>query len=281
MAMSDEGEKERIVFGFGPKRALSADEWEWHLAAFKWLDETIGAGEPRQPLVTPTVDFFPPSRSKGAERAAELLDQVQCAAAMEQANWPVRLAFAGDDRPHHVPVAQGMALFNPGQGIAGTFQTEEVESGGWQAVITLSPVQLESEMGAIATLAHELAHYLLATVERPVPGGEDCHELLTDLTAVYMGFGIFLGNSARHSAIVADDGGQWFQSGWQGYLSERALMTALTIQETLAGRDPLAACAWLKPHLAKDVKLAARYIARRDLAADIAAVDLADYGAAP
>ena len=268
------------MFGIGAKRPLSAAEWEWQLAAFKWLDETVGAGEPRQPLVTPTVDYFPASTSTGAARAAELLEQVQQGAAMAPAEWPVRLIFAGDELPCHVPVAQGVALYNPGQGVAGTFQTEALEDGGWQAVITLSPVQLETEMGAIATLAHELAHYLLATVERPMPGGEDCHELLTDLTAVYLGFGIFLGNSARFGGHQFDEGGQWYQSGWQGYLSERALMTALAIQETLAGRDPLAACQWLKPHLAQDVKLAVRYLARRDLAADMAAIDLADYGAA-
>lgn len=269
------------MFSFGPKRPLSAEEWEWQLAAFKWLDETLGEGGPRQPLVTPTVDYFPPSSATGAARAAELLDQVQRAAAMDPSDWPVRLVFAGDDRPHHVPVAEGIALSRPGKGIGGTFQIEAATGSAWQAVITLSPIQLEKEMAAIATLAHEMSHYLLATAERPSPGGEDCHELLTDLTAVYLGFGIFLGNSARFSAIVADDGGQWLQSGWQGYLSERALMTALTIQETLVARDPLAACAWLKPHLADDVKLAARYMARRDLAAEMAAIDLADYGCAP
>lgn len=268
------------MFGFGTKRPLSVAEWEWQLAAFKWLDETIGAGEPRQPLVTPTVDYFPPSAAKGEARAAELLEQVQRAAAMMPEDWPVRLVFAGDERPHHVPLAQGVALINPGQGIGGTFQTETSDGNSWRAVITLSPVQLDNEMSAIATLAHELSHYLLATVERPMPGGEDCHELLTDLTAVYLGFGIFLGNSARFSAITADEGGQWMQSGWQGYLSERALMTALAIQETLAGRDPLDACGWLKPHLAQDVKLAARYITKRDLLAEMAAIDLADFGAA-
>ena len=46
-----------------------------------------------------------------------------------------------------------------------------------------------------------------------------------------------------------------------------------------AGRDPMVATLYLKPHLVKDLGQAVRYIERRDLSADMAAVDLADYGA--
>lgn len=51
----------------------------------------------------------------------------------------------------------------------------------------------------------------------------------------------------------ADTAGQWFRSGAQGYLSERALMSALAISETLAGRDAMGAARYLKPHLAADL----------------------------
>jgi hypothetical protein len=269
------------MFGiFGPKCPLSRDEWDFQLAAFQWLDETVGAGVPRQPLVTPTPDYFPPSAATGAARAAELLAQVQRAAAMDAADWPVTLEMQSGIGDPHVPVAHGINLVHDTPAPAGSFRVDAADDEAWQAVISLSPAQLADEMSAIATLAHELSHYLLASFTRPLPGGEDCHELLTDLTAVYLGFGIFMGNSAGSTAPFADEYGQWGSAYGQGYLSERALMTALAIQERLAGRDPLAAAPWLKPHLAQDLRAAAKYIASRDLAAEMAAIDLAEYGAA-
>ena len=107
------------------------------------------------------------------------------------------------------------------------------------------------------------------------------HELLTDLTAVWLGFGIFLANSARSHVSYQDSGGSGWRSRTQGYLSERALVTALAITETLAGRDPLNAGEWLKPYLRQDLRLAARWCAARDIAAEIDEVQLADYGVTP
>lgn len=51
--------------------------------------------------------------------------------------------------------------------------------------------------GLVGTMAHELAHLRLMG-ERRVTGDEYDNELLTDLTAVFHGFGVFLGNSPRN-----------------------------------------------------------------------------------
>jgi hypothetical protein len=266
---------------FGPKRPLSADEWEWQLAAFRWLlDEFGGIEEHRSGiLATPDGACFPDSELTGDARAGELLGQIMTVAGI--ADWPVRLVM-DDGEPEFRPVSQMLAV-TPGTGKAlGTFQPVDDGKGGWLAEIVASRQQLSDEAALVATLAHEVAHYWLCGTARAMPGGEDCHELLTDLTAVFLGFGIFLGNNARYARHQFADtgGGQWFMAGSQGYLSERALMSALAIAETLAGRDPMAAAPYLKPHLASDLGDAARYVAKRDLMADIMAVDLADYGAA-
>jgi hypothetical protein len=59
------------------------------------------------------------------------------------------------------------------------------------------------------------------------------------------------------------------------------LVTALAIVERLAGRDPLAAGPYLKDYLEKDLRRAARALAKRhpDMPAAIEAVDLSEYGA--
>jgi len=266
---------------FGPKRPLGAEEWEWQLAAFRWLlEEFEGIDKHRAGiLATPDGACFPDSALEGDARAEELLHQVMAVA--DIADWPVRLVM--EEGEPELRAVSHMHAITPETGWAmGTFQMVGDGAGGWLAEIVASRQQLRDEAALVATLAHEVAHYLLSSSDRAMPGGEDCHELLTDLTAVFLGFGIFLGNSARYARHTPAEAGQiggWFLSGSQGYLSERALMSALAISETLAGRDPMAAAPYLKPHLASDLKDAARYARRRDIVADVMAVDLADYGA--
>ncbi|WP_137870684.1 hypothetical protein [Sphingopyxis sp. 2PD] len=267
---------------FGPKRPLAVEEWEWQLAGFRWLlEEFEGLDKHRAGiLATPDGACFPDSKQTGDARAAELLAQIMTIA--DIADWPVRLVL-DDGEPELRAVSQMHAL-TPETGWAmGTFQMVEDGAGGWLAEIVASRQQIGNEAALVATLAHEVVHYLLSSTERPVPGGEDCHELLTDLAAVFFGFGIFLGNAARFShhtqGELGTQYGGWFVAGSQGYLCERALMTALAISETLAGRDPMAAAPYLKPHLAHDLTQATRYIAKRDIFADIGAIDLCEYGA--
>jgi hypothetical protein len=62
----------------------------------------------------------------------------------------------------------------------------------------------------IATFAHELAYLFATTVEEP-PCEADEIEFLTDLAAVYLGFGVFLAN-ARFEFEVLQDGPL---QGWQ------------------------------------------------------------------
>jgi hypothetical protein len=57
------------------------------------------------------------------------------------------------------------------------------------------------------------------------------------------------------------------------------LMTALTLSEMLAGRDPHAAEPYLKTYLASDVRSAHRYAARGDLRGELDAIDLSEFGA--
>ena len=268
---------------FGPTRPLAADEWEWQLAAFRWLLDEFGGVEAHRTglLATPDGACFPDGQAKGDARAAELLNQVMDIAGI--ADWPVRLVMDDGDAAFR-PVSDTVALTSSGTSAAGTFQLVSDGSGGSIAEIVASRSQLADEAAMVATLGHEVAHYWLCGTARPIPGGEACRELLTDLTAVFLGFGIFLGNSARYGYHTTDAAGGsvgagWYLSGWQGYLSERALMTALAISETLAGRDAMAAAPYLKPHLAQDLQLAMRYVAKRDILADIQAIDLDDYGA--
>ncbi len=261
---------------FRRRPPIDADEWEWQLAAFAWLEREYAGDAILQDriLARPDGDEFPDTDASGHALAEEVLRQVKAIAGV--ATWPTDLK-PMVRRPSNQTLTQGIATAG-GAGPAGTFQMVRGSDNLFRAEIHYSDEDIERPIALVGTLGHEIAHYRLHKLPAHGPGGEECEELLTDLTAIWLGFGIMLGNQARYGGHVANEHGQWFVSGSRGYLSEAARMSALAISEARAGRDPMAAAPYLKPHLVRDLRQAARYIERRDLTADLAAIDLADYG---
>ncbi|MGZ8311901.1 MAG: hypothetical protein ACXWUP_05110 [Allosphingosinicella sp.] len=264
------------MFGlFGSRLPIEEDELEFQLATFKWLIREFDPVE-QSALVLPTPEYFPSVAKQGWAPAEALFEDVRRAADM--ADWPCRLEPGDGDRPidggsdHLIRTVDGAAP-------CGTFRVEQ-EPGGHRAVISYNPDMERDQTGLVATFAHELAHYLLATNEKPGPGGWELHELHADLAAVYLGFGIFLANSARTYEVFHGSRGSGWRSQLQGYLSEGALVTATIIFQRLAGRDPLAAAPFLEEHLRVDLRRAARALAKRypDIDAAVEAVDLAAFG---
>ena len=257
---------------FAPKCPLSLDEWEWQLACFKWLLEEFGGLEQhrRSDLVLPNADFFPPTGAQGEDFVAEILDQIKSHCGMSE--WPTRLVIGEAGKAMDIGTVQH--LVHDRHANLGEFRVVEDGSGGYVAEITYNPDLAARPSKLIATLSHELGHYLLSGAKKCPPGGRDIEEHATDLATVYMGFGIFLANDARSFSGHS----QGWQTEWQGYLSETALITALTISETLAGRDPMEAAPHLKSYLAKDLSKAVKFCRDRNLIEEIMAVDLTEYG---
>jgi hypothetical protein len=265
---------------FGPKRPLSQDELDWQIAAFAWLVQEDGGLAPLKArlLANPVGAYFAESTASGHARAEELLAEVKALAGMD-ASWTTQLVEQGTARGAVLANGGGTIIPAPHGAAAGTFVMRGDDAAGYIAEITYDPEQLADPSRLVATLAHELAHYRLAYTSHSFPGGDALHEHLTDLTAVYFGFGIFLANSARdYDAQQTELGGHQWQYRQQGYLSERALITALVIGEQLAERDPQAARPWLKPYLRADLDIACRWFAKHDVAAAVRDCDLSDYG---
>jgi hypothetical protein len=147
----------------------------------------------------------------------------------------------------------------------GTFQAHEDNSVtiSYNPALTNDPVQL------VATFAHELAHYLTATAEEAPPGGWDNWEFATDIAAVFLGFGIFMVNSAFNFRQTSDDQSQGWQSSRNGYLSETEFIYALALFLALQQLPHDAADGYLKPHLRKLLKKAMREIARSGAAEEL------------
>ncbi len=177
------------MFGWFPPRCpvdLAAKQWiEQRLI---WLIEQFGRDVfCRRAVILPTKDFFPDSID-GTERSVRnLLDQV-CAymdadpTAVELKIFKTRsnLWLVNDAGKYFPPSAGGL-----------------YEEQGGKTVIHIESSELQNLSGLVGVMAHELAHLRLMGEDR-VSGDEFDNELLTDLTVVFHGLGIFLGNDPRN-----------------------------------------------------------------------------------
>jgi hypothetical protein len=133
-------------------------------------------------LVLPAGGYFVAGKEEGHAFAVRIFDQVKAYCGM--ADWEVELV--ADDNPLAEPAAVSAVMVAPQKHALGTFGV-----AGNRIVISYVPALLRRPDQLIATLAHELAHYLLATAREPPPCEQDEIEFLTDLAAVYLGFGFF------------------------------------------------------------------------------------------
>lgn len=260
---------------FGPKCPVTQDEWDWLLAGFKWLDKEFGADSDRaHGLILPETEFFPSVSADPKQRARDMLDQVKYLCDMK--DWPTKLVTG--EKSRDASIQPGFALQHEQHAPLGHFHLVENKDGSYIGEVAYNPSQINDAIGMVATLSHELSHYLMAYASSVMPGGHDMMEHATDLCAVYLGFGIFLANNARSFDTISE----FDQIGWEsraaGYLSESALISALVINEQLCGRDPMLASPYLKNYLRKDLAKAHKYAAKKNLKQDLANIDLFEYG---
>jgi len=225
----------------GREPLVEPEALEWILSTFRWALEEFGAEAfyARTMLVTPTRDHFPDQAGDPLEQVALVFARIQRYAGMQ--NWPCKLVAQGrelDPVVDPVTVIQD-APKTPG----GTFSV----SGGAQPEVQISynPGAVKRPQALVAILAHELAHYLGRAAKSPPPGGEKNWEHATDLLAVFMGFGLFLANSAVEFQQFTGFNNQGWSSRTLGYLSEFELVYCLAVFCTLKkiGREQV------RPHL--------------------------------
>src|SRR5688500_17109709 len=159
----------------------------WVEERLQWLAEEFddSAFSGRR-IVLPTPSFFPDAYDGSKKAVRKLLDRV--CEYMDVVPELVELrivAGAGkiwlvNDAGHYVPHN------------AGTY-----EEGERKFIIRIDKSGLDDPMGMVGTIAHELAHVRLLGESR-IMNEEFDNELLTDLTVVHFGLGIFLANTPRN-----------------------------------------------------------------------------------
>jgi hypothetical protein len=245
------------MWPFTRRPIVDADTASWHLENFTWLVQQFGRNGAfaRLKLVLPKPDYFAIGGKRDHAFALRVFDQIKAYCGM--AAWEADLV--ADDNPLARRGELSAFMVAPQRHAVGTFAV-----AGNRIQISYVPALLARPEHLIATLAHELAHYLLATAREPPPCEDDEKECLTDLTAVYLGFGVFLANARfTFEAVTAGPSAGWRMSH-SGYLPEADLIFALALFLEAKELDPGPALSCLKPHLAKMLRRTVRQRGWRD-----------------
>jgi hypothetical protein len=233
---------------FKSKPILSEDDAYFQVATFKWLLKHFGGDDfyNQADLILPIRDYFS-SRVESPQQAAfETFQAVKKYAGMDE--WPCKLEVQEDDL--ETRVAPTLAIQNAPQNPNGTFELKESN----EIVITYNPSLVNRPIQLVATLAHELSHYLTATSPEEPPGGWDNWEFATDITATFLGFGVFMANSAFNFDQFSEVDSQGWGYNRSGYLSESEHVYALAIFLLLKKIPIERAIDHLKPSLRKVLK---------------------------
>lgn len=252
---------------FTPKPILSSDDTEFQIATFKWLLKNFGGKDfyEKTKLVLPTKDYFPSKVTNSSEAAIETFHAVKKYAGMEE--WPCKLVAQEEDI--EAQVAPTLVVQNIPNSPLGTFQLNENN----EIVITYNPVIVSNPTQLIATYAHELAHYLTGSGPEEPPGGWDNWEFATDIAATFLGFGVFMANSAFNFQQYTDVDTQGWKSNRSGYLSEPEHIYALAIFLGLQRQPIESALPYLKPNLKTLLKKAVKQISKTDLIQELVAIE--------
>jgi hypothetical protein len=234
---------------FGSRDALDIPSRLWIRKHLWWLGDQFGEDRLiEQPIVEPTDKFFP-DKYGGSPAAIKPLFNRVCAY-MDVDPETVQLELFSNDKSLGLVTADGFQI-----GVAaGTFQ------GGQRGhCIKLDQQHLEKPGNAVAILAHELAHVRLLGEGRVDPDRFD-HELLTDLCAVFFGFGIFTANQPAHN--VPSDA-TWPGTGlWcPSYMTLPMHAFALALIAQVRFEENPKWARYLKPSAAAAFKAASRWLA--------------------
>ncbi|ADG68362.1 hypothetical protein Plim_2537 [Planctopirus limnophila DSM 3776] len=177
------------MFGwFKPWCPVDPHAKAWVEQRLIWLTRQFGKDVfTRRAVILPTDDFFPEMNLQSPDGVKRLFHQV--CSYMDVDSERVILKTFKIENPLWLVNQQGKYL---PPGAAGLY---EQKTG--KAKIHIEISDLTQAVDLIGTMAHELSHLRLMGEYR-VQGDEYDNELLTDLNALFHGFGLFLANSPRN-----------------------------------------------------------------------------------
>ena len=174
-----------------PKACLDEQTTLWLFDTFAWAVRNLDANVfyVETILVTPSNEHFPGTENSLHGMANLIFNQVKEHAGLK--HWPTKLTNMAEGRPAEAPKIEIKGALRGSKGI--------MPSGAvfHQLPIAYNPDQLRDPEVLIADYAHVLAHYLGSMSQEPPPGGVENWPHITEVVAVFMGFGLMMANSAN------------------------------------------------------------------------------------
>ncbi|MFV8750137.1 hypothetical protein ACNOYE_06275 [Nannocystaceae bacterium ST9] len=254
---------------------IEPDECEWLIDRTAELVAAVGwRGYVSAPLVLPDAQSFPEPWTADARALRRLARRLLAYAGLGQLG--VELELFEGERELELD-AQGRDRVVGHQGAAAWFAG--IVDGVCQFGCEVD--QLRDPIGVVGAMAHEVAHAFRRHHAIEVED-TDLEERLTDLTSVYLGFGVLTTNAAlRHRSYGNDDGlmlGHRWTRNQLGYLPAAAMAYALALWQLARGDDEHEAkairraleinqAAWFKTSLASLRKRKASLALLRELPA--------------
>lgn len=223
-----------------PRCPITPDDRLWIENSFAWFDEEFGGNVLRNgPVILPDETCFPEYYTADLAGVEDLFERV-CDMMEVDRDSLLLDVYDPDEGPNFVNESWRA------DDSAGHLLWDET-TRCW--VIGLDNRMMVDPMAVVAVLAHEISHVHLFGFGRVHPEEED-HEPLTDLLAIYYGFGVFLGNSAFRSELKDSGTTSTFRARRLGYLPEPMIGYALALT-AIAKNDT--AAPW-KKHLEFGIK---------------------------
>ncbi|MCA9624079.1 MAG: hypothetical protein KC731_33880 [Myxococcales bacterium] len=192
------------------------------------------------PIFLPSARHFPEPFTPTFAEVRRLAERILAYASLERLSLRLELFDSAD--PHDLLDDAGEVIPLPRDAAAWTTFVDDEH-----ALIAIDLRELDAQDKVVGILAHEVSHlYRLSASLTAID--HDAEERLTDLTSLYLGFGVFAANNAYRYRTAGEVVGATAFSGWSesqlGYLPPRAWCFLLAIQAALHLAAPD-----LHPHL--------------------------------
>lgn len=239
------------------RRLVDREVAEWQFDGFAWLIDNFEQtpGLQHTELWLPVPEHFPDTIGQNVGPFLFQIIKEQCG--FNEGDIFELEAKAG--RPD--TSLGGLALVQTtGQTACGTYQMIPAKYGRPREIIRYDKSLESRPSQLIATFAHELGHALHNRAVQPLDEPAELYELFTDLTAVFLGYGVFLANSRFEFSQFSNADMQGWQASGAGYLPEADLIFATALFMAIKSIPASVAMPHLKPRLRKQLKKAFRQL---------------------
>lgn len=246
--------------GFFSPRLVDIEVAEWQFEYFEWLIRNFssGAGLPDSELWLPIPEHFAPSKKgsrplSGRPLVKHLFEIIkrQCGFGPKDI---FRLIPSDEAKPQSFG---GLAMVQTNEaGACGRYKITQNDDGSYTETISYDRDLADDPNQLIATLSHELGHALHNRSKEPLDIEPELYEMFTDLTAIYMGYGVFTANTRFEFSQFQNSDTQGWQATGAGYLPEADIVFGTALFMKIKNIPQDVASENLKPRLRKMLKKA-------------------------